>query len=250
MGFVIIFIIFGAISIAYYFYAQKQAEERRLRFLAYSQQHGFTYYPADPAVMARGGFWSSLTSGETGFHTRFATFEPFDRGHSRKTSNLLVKQIGDHVLYAFDYEYKITTSNGKSAQTTTYKHAIAAARLSLSLPNISMQPETIMHRVGEKFGLRELEFESEEFNKMYFIRSQDDRAAYDILDPQMIEYFLDQPPTWWQMGGYHLLRIDSRQGDVPEVHRAIQEVQGFVERIPPFVREDRAFQANWTSPLD
>jgi len=250
MQFLAIFILFGIFAVAYALYAQKKAEERRLRILGYANQHGFTYYPSDPVFIPTQGFWASLTSSDTGFHSRFASFEPFDKGHSRSTSNLLVKQVQDHVLYAFDYEYKITTSNGKSTQTTTYRHTVTAARVNINLPGLSLQPETIVHWFGEKFGMRELEFESEEFNKRYFIRASDDRAVYDILHPQMIDYLLDQSIGWWQMAGHLLVRIEPRQEDVPEIHQGLLEIQGFIERIPAFVRQDRGFQANWSSPLD
>jgi hypothetical protein len=57
----------------------------------------------------------------------------------------------------------------------------------------------------------DINFESEEFNRKYFIRSKDRKFAYDIINPKMIDYLLDRDGIYMELGGNIVLVHYKRQ---------------------------------------
>jgi hypothetical protein len=98
--------------------------------------------------------------------------------------------------------------------------------------------------------MQELNFELEEFNRRYFIRSSDPKAAYDLLHPQAIEYLMGRPIRHWQMGGVQMLVVSSGTNSPEESMQIFDEMRGFIGLIPDYYRQDHGFQAAWSNPLD
>jgi hypothetical protein len=217
---------------------------------------GFEFLPEGlKRQTAPNGFWASLASAfeespDVAFLHRFEGFSPFGQGHSPDIDNLLVGNKNGLDWYLFDYSYKTTSSNGKTTTTTTHPYGIVAVRVPIVFPGLSMAPENVLHRIGSKLGMKDLTFELEEFNRRYFIQCQDPRAAHDLLHPQAIEFFMRHPVRQWQFGGYHLMIHQSGYYDPLEVRRIMDEIQGFLALVPEYVRQDRSFTPNWSSPLD
>jgi hypothetical protein len=234
-------------------YAHKQAEARKLAFLQFAQAEGLEYSPVLSHSIS-GGFFEQLfgdrSASDAGqFLARFQGYKPFGQGHSPEVQNLVFGRKGEIDWAIFDYSYKVTTNNGKSSSTTTYHWSIVCARIPVLLPAVTLEPENFLHRVGSKFGMRELTFEVEEFNRMYFVRSTQERATYDLLHPKMIEFLLTQPRRLWQIGGFQVVLGQANLLPVPEVAATMREIEGFVSLIPDYYREDRQVAATWHSPL-
>ncbi|HZH99197.1 MAG TPA: hypothetical protein VEX38_09520 [Fimbriimonadaceae bacterium] len=252
--FVLAFIAFVIIAIAMGYYAKKQAEERALAIASFADAAGLEYAPVLSDSIS-GGFFEQLfgdrsASDEGRFLARFQGYKPFGQGHSPEVCNLVYGRRGEIDWAIFDYTYKVTSSNGKSTSTTTYHWSVVCARIPVLLPAMTLEPENFLHRVGSKLGMRELTFEVEEFNRKYFVRCDQERLAYDLLHPGMIEFLLAQPARLWQIGGYQIVLGDSRLLPVSDLKATMSEVEGLVERIPPYFREDRGIAPNWESPLE
>jgi hypothetical protein len=56
----------------------------------------------------------------------------------------------------------------------------------------------------------------------------------------MIEYLMTCPPRHWQLGGHVVLVHQSGSFKPQQVEEVMAMVDGFVERIPAYVREDAA----------
>ena len=46
--------------------------------------------------------------------------------------------------------------------------------------------------------MHEIKFELDEFNQRYFVKADDERRVFDLLDPRMIDYLMSLPPRSWQ----------------------------------------------------
>ena len=114
-------------------------------------------------------------------------FKVFNKGHSRKASNLVSGKRG-HVAYKiFDYRY--TVGGGKNSHT--YRQTVAFAQLAYSsLPHFLLGPENFFHKIGEKFGFQDIDFEHyPEFSNHYLLRGQPEEEIRKIFKPHILEYF-------------------------------------------------------------
>jgi len=248
-GFIVLIVVIGIAS-----YIGGQKRKQALTELA--QQMGFSFYPEGLMAAPAGGFLGTLgqmfaPTPDAVFVQRFGPMHPFGEGHSPDVDNLLFGSRNGKDWYLFDYSYKTESrdSNGNTS-TTTHGFGIVAARIPVALPGLSLAPETVFHRIGHKLGLGEMNFELEEFNRRYFIRSGDQKLAYDLLHPQAIDFLMRQPIRHWQIGGFYVLLAQGGSYRVEDLPRVMSEIEGFIDLIPAYYRQDHGFTPNWRNPLD
>jgi hypothetical protein len=150
----------------------------------------------------------------------------------------------------FDYEYKITRSTGKTTTTTTYVPSVVAARLPMHLPWLQLGEESFFTRLGERLGIHDVHFESEEFNSRFRVHCQDRKSAFDLLNPQTLEYLLSLPRHDWQMGGVFILLYTAGRASPIEFLRMMEDIKGFVELVPEYMRQDRGVRLPPGGPLE
>jgi hypothetical protein len=229
--------------------AYKHKRARQDALATFAAGNGYEFYP-DGLSSGHSMFGNRLMEEDSSFVSRFSSFFPFQHGSFDQIQNLLTKQDGDKSIYAFDYYYieKETDAKG-TVRRDRHCYGVVAVRLGLLLPNVRLSPESILFRVGKAFGMGELTLESEEFNRKYFVTASDARAAYDVLHPRAIEYLLRHPARDWQFGQMFIVVVGGSVS-APEISRVVEEIQGFIELIPGYVREDKGFEPRWQNPLD
>ncbi|HUX00118.1 MAG: hypothetical protein WBD63_02880 [Phycisphaerae bacterium] len=184
---------FIALAAAVIVFGILKARQRREAMARLAAELGFEFYPDDP--------W--------GIAERYAMFELFGRGHSRKASNILCGELDGRAVVAFDYKY--TTGSGKNQSTHHYQGVVLG--LPIMAAGLRMRGETVFDRLASWVGWDDIDFESDEFSRRYHVRSEDRRFAYDIFHARLIEHLLacGDPST-----GSGSLRAGSR-GDVPDL---------------------------------
>lgn len=240
-SFVVVILVFLALAIGLGYYVWKKEQERIAGIAAYAAQVGAEYFPH--AADLSGG-WFSGPSGIGRVVEKIQAFGakgPFEKGHSRKASHALLFPNEDRLrLTAFDYEYKITTSNGKSTQTTTYPFRVLIGEVPMHLPPLELEPEHVGHRIAERFGMREIEFELDEFNRKYFVRCSDREGAFALLNQQMMEHLLRAHPFRVVCAGPHFLLAESGKQTAADIERMANAARGFLEHVPEYLWRDRA----------
>jgi len=248
-GFIVLIVVIGIAS-----YISGQKRKQALTELA--QQLGFAFYPEGLAAAPADGFLNALghlfaPTPDAVFVQRFGPMHPFGEGFGPDVDNLLIGSRNGVDWYLFDYSYKTESRDSEGRSTTsTHSFGVVAVRVPVALPGLSLTPENVFHRIGQKLGLGELNFELEEFNRRYFIRSGDQKLAYDLLHPQTIDFLMRQPIRHWQMGGTYILIAQSGHYQPAELTQLMSEIEGFYNLIPPYYRQDHGFAPNWRSPLD
>ena len=235
----IVFVLLVVLGIFATIASNRRAEARRLALQAFAARYGFAYQPQ--IFDAGRGFMDSLTGVPTTTDQFLAPFQhlsPFGQGHSHEVHNLITGTHGNMGVTIFDYSYKVTTSNGKSTTTTTYNVQVVTAALSHFLPTFTMQPENFLLKIGEKLGYREIEFESEEFNKRWFVRGQDSEQIYALFHPQAMERLLNVAPFRWEFGGNMIVVLESRYLEPPVIERTLVDIADFTALIPNYFRQD------------
>ena len=61
-------------------------------------------------------------------------------------------------------------------------------------PPLLIRPEGFFDKIAGAFGFDDIDFESVEFSKRFYVKSTDKRFAYDVLHPRMMQFLLDERP--------------------------------------------------------
>jgi hypothetical protein len=133
--------------------------------------------------------------------TRLVDFlpgEPFGRGHSRSVRNVVHGMWDGRQAVGFDYVYKVTSGSGKNRRTRTYRHGVVALHLPAVLPRVHVGPENVFHKLAQGIGFDDIEVESHEFNRRYRVEARDQRAAFAILHPRLVETLTQVEPVEWR----------------------------------------------------
>jgi len=210
---------FIALAVALIVFGILKARERREAMARLAKELGFEYYPDDP--------WN--------LEDKYAMFELFGRGHSRKASNVICGEVDGRAVVAFDYQY--TTGSGKNQST----HSCQALVMGLPIvaAGLRMRSESLFDRVASWVGYEDINFESDEFSRRYHVACDDRRFAYDILHARLIEHLLacGQAPDL-EMKGPLMVLFES-QGDAANVRRLLAIGREIVASIPDYVRSAR-----------
>ena len=101
---------------------------------------------------------------------------------------MMWKPTAEHPIRVFDYwwydEYE--DENGV-AHRSYHRRTCATAEVGWLWPQLSLTKEGIIGKAAAALGARDIEFESEEFNRTFFVTCEDRRFANAFLDAQMID---------------------------------------------------------------
>ena len=125
-------------------------------------------------------------------------------------------------------------AEGRRANTA-YR-SIVLFELPIDAPWTSIRRENILTRAADAAGVKDIDFESEEFNREYRVSSHDPRFARALVDARMMRWLLDEAKhSVFELRGstvllYYLLFSDPRDLDW-FLDRAI----GFRDHVPRVV---------------
>ena len=165
------------------YYSWKAEQQRRERLAALASKLGFRFDSAP----------------DKDHDDRYAQFEIFRRGHSRVGFNTMYGTVellgGSCETILGDFRYRVTSSSGKSSSTRTYKFSYMIVHVPWDCPPLLIRPEGVFDKLAGAFGFDDIDFESDEFSRRFYVKSSDKRFAYDVLHPRMMEFLLAaQPP--------------------------------------------------------
>jgi hypothetical protein len=213
------FVVIAAIAIVMAIVKGRAQREAMARLAA---ELGLTYYRDDP--------WD--------IPERYSRFDLFQEGHSRKASNVLAGRADGREVIVCDYQY--STGSGKN-QTTHYCQAAIVA-LPITAPRLSLRRETVLDRIASWVGHDDINFESAEFSRRYYVKCEEPKFAYDIFHVRLIEYLLacGQAPAM-EMGGPLLLLWETR-GKPENLRRLLTIGSQIITSIPEYVLTARGIQ--------
>lgn len=222
----ILFFVVAAMLIGVLGYVSYQQQKRRREELALlAQQLGWRFSP----------------DRDSSHDDQYAQFEIFRRGHSRYAYNTLTGEVTiegqSSAVKMGDYYYKVTSGSGKNRKTRTYNFSYLILDVPLQpFPDLLIRPEGVFDKVAGAFGFNDIDFESAEFSRRFYVASSDKRFAYDVLHPQMMEFLLEtQPPAIDLEHGCCCLSDGSRCWDASQFRRRLQWLERFFQLWPRHV---------------
>lgn len=167
----------------------------------------------------------------------YAQFEIFRRGHARAARNTMhgsVTLFGQACdLVAGDYRYKVTSGSGKNRTTSTYRFSYLIVHPPWDTPPLLIRPEGVFDKIKGAFGFDDIDFESAEFSRKFYVKSSDKRFAYDVLHPRMMEFLLAvKPPMIDIEGGALCLSDGARRWEADTFKLHIKFLGQFCEQWP------------------
>ena len=159
------------ILIGWYGYAKRK--KRRQAFALLGTQLGLEYFPEDP------------------FGLLSEPFALFDKGDGRGVENVLSGRWKDLDVRLFDYWYyeESTDSNGHTSKTY-YRFDCVVAPVDAACPRLVIGHENIGTWLAGALTFHDIQFESEDFNKEFNVKSPDKKFANDFVDARMMDWLL------------------------------------------------------------
>jgi hypothetical protein len=182
---------------------------------------------------------------------RFHGIGDIGQGHSRRAFEILSRS-GPIPTWMFRYEFRtwetrtVTDSNGHT-HTETYEEthhcSFLIVELQSAFPRLFLRPENLFDKVAAMVGFDDINFESEDFSRHFFCKSDNREFAYAVIHPQMMDWLLSLRAAKMRFEGQlagplFVSHIDKLPTDAPGRQAAITMAAGFINRIPPFVWQD------------
>lgn len=222
----VLFFILAAAGVAVLGYVSYLKEKRRREELgALAQQLGWRFSPER----------------DRSHDDQYAHFDLFRRGHGRYAYNTLVGEIAvegrSFPAKMGDFRYKVTSGSGKNRSTRTYNFSYLILHVPLQqFPDLLIRPEGMFDKLAGAFGFDDIDFESAEFSRQFYVSSTDKRFAYDILHPQMMEFLLKtQPPAIDLEDGRCCLSDGSQRWNAAKFRQMLDWSQHFFQLWPRHV---------------
>lgn len=123
----------------------------------------------------------------------FGDLPVFNRGHSRAARNVMSGRTADHQVKLLDYRY--TEGGGKNSHTHHQTVALFPEGAT-GLPDFSLSPENVFHKLGQAFGYQDIDFEtSPDFSARYLLRGEDEAAIRKAFTADTLAFF-SQEQGW------------------------------------------------------
>lgn len=187
------------------------------------------------------------------FATTSRPFALFQAGDGRKVENVVYGEVADFDVRIFDYCYFEETRDAEGHRRRAYRRfTCALARIpDVRCPRIEVSPETLATRAASFVGGRDLQFESDAFNRAFHVRAQVPRSAYALLDGRLMEWLLASGRRHrFEIVHDLLLVAGDRTDDVAELWELLSVLRGFRERVPSVVASLHPNHGAASPPLD
>ncbi|HEX6131244.1 MAG TPA: hypothetical protein VF044_05905 [Actinomycetota bacterium] len=163
-------------------------------------------------------------------------FELLSRGDGRGVEHVLSGEWQGMPVRAFDYWYYDESTDSKGHTSRSYRRfSCAMTPIDAACSPVSVSPENVLTRLADVLTFRDIEFESEAFNRAWNVRSDDAAFAHALLDARMIEWLLAEGSSCaFEVVGDRVL-VSSARLDPAAIPSLLATAKAFRERIPRVV---------------
>lgn len=212
---IFVFIIIGVAILSWY-----QQEKRRKELLAWAQSKGLQFYPAR----------------DYGMDSRFPELKTLRQGENRYAYNIMQGRYTDRDMVAFDYHYETHSRDSKGRRQTHHYHfSTLILESGLPLKPLFIRPEGFFDKITEFFGADDIDFESAEFSRKFYVKADDRKWAYDVIHTRTMEFLLAQPRFTIQFNPLTVAAWRTSLFKVADYEAAAETIRGILERLPEYV---------------
>lgn len=204
-GFVIILAVL-IIAITIGLVAHYREKQRTEELLATADSLGFSFSPeAEPSLLGT-----------------LSHFHLFSQGRGRKIKNVMRKRMAGVEVVLFDYQY--TTGSGKHS-STHYQTVALFESQRLQLPDFTLRPEDVFHKIGGFFGYQDIDFEAHPaFSDTYLLQGRDEAQIRAVFTAEVLSYYVQHWRACTEGSEQQLVYYRDHQRETPA------RMQGFLDR--------------------
>jgi hypothetical protein len=194
------------------------------------------------AAWADAGGWHYTAGEVSSLEDRFPSFSQLQQGDNRYGFNVMRGRVGDQRATAFDYHYQTYSTNSKGhRQTHHHEFSAVIVDSGLRLVPLSIRGENMLDKMKGAFGFDDIDFESAEFSRKFWVTSSSKRWAYDVLHQDTMEFLLESPRFSLEFdSGSQVMALRTGKFKVPEFDHALELITGILDRLPKDIRAARA----------
>ena len=181
---VVFVLLFVGIAIALAVLRYRARQARIAGVAAVARSIGFTFSPRDTERLVD------------------MPFVLFGKGE-RRGIELVITGIHNGVpMRMFDYWYYDETSDGRGDTNRRYhRFTCALATIPAACPRLQLGHENVLTRLGDHLGLKDVEFEYDDFNRRFRVKCADQKFAFSLFDGKMMQWLMDT-------GGFDTVEVD------------------------------------------
>jgi len=163
-------------------------------------------------------------NGDAGLVRELGCFELFSQGRHRHITNMIYGDAGNVKVGIFDYRY--TTGHGKHKRTTRQSVAYIHSP-ELALPDFTLRPENVFHKIGSVMGFDDIDFESHpKFSSAYLLQGSNEEQIRSTFSGKVLSHLESHSGICVEGNGQRLIYYRSRRLVAPGDLRALME-EGF-----------------------
>jgi hypothetical protein len=212
---ILVLLVGGAVAFGSYWLKKKRRDELAL----FAKQYRLSYSKEDPFGLLV-----------------MYPFELFARGDGRGCENVLSGTWQGLIVKETDYWYYDESTDSKGNRTKSYHHFSALIiDLGLRGPYLTVAKENILTMLADHVGLKDIEFESEQFNREFNVKCADKEFAFKLIDARMEQFLLGTGGAFTvEFAGSSALVYCKRLSPL-ELVPLFGAAKGFVDHIPRLV---------------
>ena len=218
----VIVLVLGAVvvSIIYSVYA---SGKRRKELAGWAMSKGLAFCPGN----------------DRSFDSKYPNVNCLQKGDSRYACNIMTGTLTGREFLGCDYHY--ATGSGKNRQE--HNISLVIIKSPILLEPLFIRPENFFDKFAEFVGFNDIDFESAEFSKKFYVKSPDKKWAYDIIHPRMMEFLLASPMFSIQFDLLSVIVYRDNTFSPADFDAAADLVNGIFERIPDYVIQNQRIRS-------
>jgi hypothetical protein len=194
--------------------------ERRKKLGEWAAQHGLTFDAGK----------------DRSLDERFREFDCLRQGDDRYGYNFLSGQWDKRDFLGFDYHYATHIRDSKGRRRTIHHHFSAViVGSAVPLKELLIRPESVLDKLAAFVGWDDIDFESAEFSRKYFVKSPDRRWAYDVLHTRAMQLLLDCPQYCIEFGPRGAIAWRDSAFSTEEFASAADLIDGLLDMLPEYL---------------
>ena len=215
-----IFILFAVLIVGLMIWQYYRNVQRRKELQAWAKAKGITF------DRTRDG---SLDG-------RYAQFGCLHKGSRRYGYNHLTGQWKDRSMHGFDYHYETHSTDSKGRRQTHHHHFSAVVLESeIPLQPLFIRPEGFFDRLTEIVGFDDIDFESAEFSKAFYVKAPDQRWAFDVIHQRAMEFLLASPRFSIEFDRHRVIAFRDSRFSTDDYEAAADVLSGLLDGLPDYV---------------
>jgi hypothetical protein len=155
------------------------------------------------------------------------------KGDGRGTENVLWGTWQGMDVREFDYWYYEESTDSEGHTTKSYSHfSCVVTQIPMQSPGLLVTKENLFTRFADHVGLRDIEFESEEFNRAFNVKSGDRKFANDVIDARMMQWLLQSAAGFaYDMTGPYVMAYCKRLRPT-ELTPLLGSLKAYIDHVP------------------